>query len=61
MHSAGTRRMCTIPQTLSRACMKGAGHETSVNYFILSVKLTTVSMSLVCIANYTAMSITFLY
>ena len=28
MHSAGTRWMCTILQTLSRVCMKGAGHET---------------------------------
>ena len=27
MHSAGTCRMCTIPQTLSHAYMKGAGHK----------------------------------
>ena len=32
MHSVGTRRMCTIPQTLSRVCMKGTGHETNIEH-----------------------------
>jgi hypothetical protein len=30
VHSAGTCRMCTIPQTLSLSMCEGAGHETTL-------------------------------